>query len=619
MLAQIGRFTSVGIAATFLHFLTALIAQYQFGLSAQLSNLAGFCAAFSLSYTGHSQFTFQVKGNHATHLQRFLLLSLGGLFLSASITHLVHVVFGASFFLAMLTVALCVPALTFVVSKYWAFSTVAPGNTAKALGFAAVLGLAALCFVIMQNQLLNHDTSWYLVATRKWLDGARLYVDLIEVNPPLNFYYTVPAIWVADATGMGDLQAQTLVTTGLMTASLLWVWHILYSTKTLNLRFKSAILAGSAVALFVPFLGDFAQREHAFVIFLLPYLIGLSFSVGEQRSSSPEMLRAFYAGFGLCLKPHFMLVPAAITVALCLRDRSLRPIIMASNWVIFAMGLGYVALVKSLHPEYLDEIVPMALQVYGAYGFSASKVIANANPGLLGLFCCLSFLVFRARQSHRFIPLLAGIFGCVLVYCAQWTGYGYQAAPFVALISLVCIWTLADQNFERSPHLLAATCLLIIAFDGVRGGTYRSPATEVLKPYVNLVGPKPRLAVFSSSLWPSFPLAIAADATWTSRYPALWLVPGAFNKLQSEECGTDTPACSEAKNILLRTRTNIVSDFIEGQADLLVVDNKPYYINDPSFNYIDFLSDDDRFKQHFQSYTRFKTTEKFSLYRKKAD
>ena len=40
----------------------------------------------------------------------------------------------------------------------------------------------------MWGQTINHDTAWYLYATRAWLDGAQLYVDIVEVNPPLSFY-----------------------------------------------------------------------------------------------------------------------------------------------------------------------------------------------------------------------------------------------------------------------------------------------------------------------------------------------------------------------------------------------------------------------------------------------
>ncbi|MEZ5870179.1 MAG: hypothetical protein R3D46_17950 [Defluviimonas denitrificans] len=38
--------------------------------------------------------------------------------------------------------------------------------------------------------------------TRDWLEGARLYVDIFEVNPPLNFYLTVPPLILSDLTGM---------------------------------------------------------------------------------------------------------------------------------------------------------------------------------------------------------------------------------------------------------------------------------------------------------------------------------------------------------------------------------------------------------------------------------
>lgn len=88
---------------------------------------------------------------------------------------------------------------------------------AQGLGTAAWLEpmlpllVAALLLAFLWDRQINHDTAWYLIATRKWLDGARLYVDIYEVNPPLNFYFTVPPVLLADATGMSPANAQYAV------------------------------------------------------------------------------------------------------------------------------------------------------------------------------------------------------------------------------------------------------------------------------------------------------------------------------------------------------------------------------------------------------------------------
>lgn len=612
--AQLGRFASIGVLATLLHVLTAIVAQSYFGLTAQVSNLAGFVSAFGLSYLGHARVTFKVAAMHGAQLQRFLVISLLGLALSASITHLVHDVLNAPFAIAMLTVGVCVPLLTFLAAKYWVFSQSNPSHLRADAGSCFVVIFGAICYVTLQNNLINHDTAWYLVATRKWLEGARLYVDLIEVNPPLNFYLTAPAIWISDTFQLGDIRSQILTLVLLMTISLLWVWSLLTSTQKLDTRTKYLILVGAAFALTAPYLKFYGQREHILSIVLMPYLIASALGSNHEKTRIPEIARAVFAGVGLCLKPHFMLIPIAVALATAIRDKSLRPLASPSILTFLAMGLGYIALVKLWHPEYLDTIVPMALQVYGAYGHDARVVFENASPFTLGLIATVAVALIGSAMGKSMLPLLAATLACVAIYLAQWTGYGYQAKPFVALAALTSVFVAADKNARMYTRGLAAACLGVIAIEGAQTGLYQSKMTNQLAPYVTSTGPDPRLAVFSSSLWPSFPLALHTDAKWTSRYPALWLIPGAVNALASPTCQIDPASCQNYTDILAQTRSHIVTDFIAGQANVVIIDTQPFYINDSNFNYLDFLAEDPRFQAHFNGYVLLESSAKLDLY-----
>ncbi|RLJ59184.1 putative flippase GtrA [Litoreibacter meonggei] len=617
--ARVHRFLSVGVLATLAHLLAAIAAQSLLDMPAQLANLLGFCTAFGLSYAGHARFTFQVVGNHDIHAQRFLFVSLAGLASSAGITHLVHTSLGAPFAVAMIAVGICVPVLTYVVSKMWTFAEVVPRKSGYWHGVFAAMGFGLLCFAVLQGRLINHDTAWYLVATRKWLEGARLYVDLVEVNPPLNFYLTAPAIWVADSLGVADIRAQILLTCGVLTLSLLWVWELLHRTDEMTQRHKLGLLAGACFALTVPFVQDFAQREHTLVIVLLPYVFGLALSGSVVNSTrSGEAARAVFAGIGLCLKPHFMLIPIANTVALCARTRSVRPMTSVSNLVLLTMGLGYVVLVKLWHPEYLDVIVPMAAKVYGAYGFSMRSVIETASPALIVAFALLALAAVRDSAPRGFDVVFAATAACLIIYIAQWTGYGYQITPAFSLIAIASFWVLSRPASSVVVRVLALACLGLICVNSARIGLYRSPATTLFQPYLESAGAERRLAVFSSSLWPSFPLVLDSGGEWTSRYPALWLIPGALNRLQSTACKSKPADCLAVEGVLAQTRADVVTDFVGGAADLLLVDKNPFYIDDPDFSYVEFFSEDPRFLPHFQQYELIDVKSGFEIYRKKS-
>ena len=82
----------------------------------------------------------------------------------------------------------------------------ARSSAREGLYFGAML--AALVVALLVHRLgatLNHDSAWYLDATSRWLNGAALYRDIIEVNPPLAFFLTAPALWLSGITGLAPV------------------------------------------------------------------------------------------------------------------------------------------------------------------------------------------------------------------------------------------------------------------------------------------------------------------------------------------------------------------------------------------------------------------------------
>ena len=43
----------------------------------------------------------------------------------------------------------------------------------------------------------NLDNAWLLVATGRFMDGAVIGRDLVEVNPPLIYWILAPAVWLS--------------------------------------------------------------------------------------------------------------------------------------------------------------------------------------------------------------------------------------------------------------------------------------------------------------------------------------------------------------------------------------------------------------------------------------
>ena len=84
-------------------------------------------------------------------------------------------------------------------------SSVSLAAKAARLSLPRWLPLALVCAVAV---LLRHstddnpDVSWGLTMAERWLDGARLYVDIIKVNPPATVFLYVPPVALARLTGL---------------------------------------------------------------------------------------------------------------------------------------------------------------------------------------------------------------------------------------------------------------------------------------------------------------------------------------------------------------------------------------------------------------------------------
>jgi putative flippase GtrA len=122
MLAQLIRFAGVGGLATVVHVLVALVVQAVLPVSAQGANLAGFAVAVLLSYIGHARVTFGMDARSGPQFLRFCLLSALGLATSSATVWLVTERLGFGFGVAMVAVAVLVPAASFLAMRFWVFS-----------------------------------------------------------------------------------------------------------------------------------------------------------------------------------------------------------------------------------------------------------------------------------------------------------------------------------------------------------------------------------------------------------------------------------------------------------------------------------------------------------------
>lgn len=610
MISEVFRFVGVGLLASIVHVCGALLAKAALPLGGQGANLFGFCLAVFVSYFAHAHVTLRIKPDHGAHFPRFAVSALAGLACSSFVTWLVADWLGQPFWLAMLFVAMTVPPFTFLLVKLWVFRPAAADRGRALMGWGLAAGGALAFLWYFWGRILNHDIAWYLIATRDWLDGARLYVDISEVNPPLNFYYTVPAVLLSEIGGFSLTNAQYLVFSCLLFVSLLWSWQVLSASNRLGLQRQVAFQLVLTFALIVPPLGNAVQREHLFVAFVLPWLLGQI--PGRRNPKEGEVGRAIFAAMGICLKPHFILLPLFVGLWNCWREGSLRALFAPGNLIIAGIGSLYVIGVRLVHPEYLSHIVPMALEVYGAYGGSLGKVVGRFAPIPTALLILAFLLALRSRRGAPeaglfWMAALAGL-GC---YLWQGTGFRYHLIPFFSFASVGLGWFLVTAQL---PGLLTIVCVLalaVIGFVNLAMGPYRSIVVETLTPH--LQGRK-SLTVLTSYVHAGPPLALALEAHWSSGYSSLWLAPGAVNGLAEADCMAEPGRCETLRQIADFQRRDVIRDLEKGKPEVIIVDKRSGYFHTPDFDWLDFMAQDAAFATVMGRYHLSQSLERFDLW-----
>jgi putative flippase GtrA len=118
---QVVRFGVVGVTATATH-VGIVLALVETGLLTPFwANVVAFSAALFVSYLGNHKWTFELQGGHRRHFPRFITVAILGLAVNQGIFHVVVGVLQGDYRIALAIVVTVVPAITFVLNRFWAF------------------------------------------------------------------------------------------------------------------------------------------------------------------------------------------------------------------------------------------------------------------------------------------------------------------------------------------------------------------------------------------------------------------------------------------------------------------------------------------------------------------
>ena len=126
LVLQLSRFGVVGVAATAVHLTIFSLLINAVDMAPPIANIVGFLIAFLVSFAGQSSWTFPSpdasRSEAGRRFLRFIGVSLIGFALNALTVFVVMTKGGYSYLHALPFMALGVPAVLFLLNRYWAFS-----------------------------------------------------------------------------------------------------------------------------------------------------------------------------------------------------------------------------------------------------------------------------------------------------------------------------------------------------------------------------------------------------------------------------------------------------------------------------------------------------------------
>ncbi|HEX6091227.1 MAG TPA: hypothetical protein VFZ13_13800, partial [Gemmatimonadales bacterium] len=489
--------------------------------------------------------------------------------------------------------------------------------------FLAILAVVAA--IGLAPQFLSRtlpDISFLLYAAGRVLDGATLYVDLIEINPPLIVWLNLPIVAAARELGISEITsyrvAVTLVLVGSLAACARIITRMEARSPAVLPSFRLSVLL-IAFALFVLPRLDWGEREHLTLALVLPYLLlGVArlaatsprsprqgatgaMAPGTDRTVAgtpdvPAPVRRFApsrvtliglaAAVGIALKPQFVLVWLVREAIVFAHTRRLTP----EGLVVPVVGAAYLGAAALFTPEYF-ELVRTHGPAYQTFIHNPVLVTALLGDGAALAIGALIVTVALWRWTGRGelkLVLAGATLACYLAAVFQLKGWRYHFLPALALgwmllaVLAVSVRAPLGRWTERLFASIAGASALTVAIAALAGSILQAsdpldprydadPSIGRLLPVLREHAAGRPVMVLSPNMASGFPLSQYAGTRWVQRYSNLWPVVAAYDSSIKDPAPFTFRPPAQATALEAALRESVAEDLARAEPDLVLV------------------------------------------------
>ena len=386
------------------------------------------------------------------------------------------------------------------------------------------------------------DTGFLLDAAGRVLDGSRLYVDVVEINPPLVVGLNALAVLCSKALGASDIVVYRVGVAVMLLISLVLSTQWLRRLMPGDIRLQRAGVLVLAFVLFALPRQDYGEREHLVLALLLPYLFLVATrTIGNRIATYQGLWPGLAAGCAFALKPHFLVVWLGVEAWLRGSRRVRLGALLPETVGIAGVLLLYLLLIMLLTPEYFG-VVRLLAGPYSRFLYDPWWHVLVAGPGaMLALFALLTFLALRDQAHHQalWVSMALSTATCLLAGAAQQKGLSYHLYPATGLattlLGLIVLDTTPSvgsrvrQLYRTVAVAVFAAGIAVVSLDRVVAATGRSadsdqPQFERLVRLVRARAVNSGVFVMSYHIRSSYPLINYSGARSASRFPHLWIL-----------------------------------------------------------------------------------------------
>lgn len=423
----------------------------------------------------------------------------------------------------------------------------------------------------------NNDVSWLVTVAEKVVDGARLYVDVFELNPPMSVWMYIPAVVAGRALQIAPERALDLLLLALSAGVAVWTLRLApQAILPAGARRDAAAPAIFAVLTIAP-ATSFGQREHVALILLLPWLaLTLRRAHALPTPFAPAVLAGLCGGLMMTIKPHFALALFLASLAATLHARNWRAMVTIENVVAGLAVVAYSAILYFAFPTYRTQSAPI-VALYLAVRTPLREMLFGAFPVFaLELFAAAGLIVWTRRRSATTPWIIApagAIAGLLLAAIVQGKGWPYHFFPALGLLVLLLGALAADRSQDRTRSLLWGIFAAAVLVQTWVWNTIGIDMAAIQRPLAEIM-PRPRIMALASDPGVAFPATRAVKGVWVDQAFIGWVPYFAAGLAGADDFDpAKLPALQET---VAAQRRALVDDLRNRHPDVLLVQRKPF-------------------------------------------